>query len=62
MNGEKMPVLQGDFLDRLISTVSGTREGHSETLHIDPKVMYDYALRYLISDMEEIFANTSNVR
>jgi hypothetical protein len=62
LKGEKMPRMQGDYLDRIITTVSGTREGHSETLHIDPKVMYDFGLRYLISDLEKIHANSAEIR
>ncbi len=61
-NGKDLPKLESDFLDRFISTVSGSREGHSETLHINPKVMFEFGLRYLTSDMKEIYANSVNIR
>ncbi len=62
LDNQKMPKMRGDLLDRVITSVTGAREGHSDTLHIDPKVMFEYGLDYLANDIKTIRSKVGDVR
>lgn len=62
LGDESLPRMKKDYLDRAVANVSGSREGHSESLHIDPKVMYDYGMKYLVTDIEKISRQSASFR